>query len=63
MHEYIEYLSKIIPEKDSLSIVKAEAQIFYKKHTAKECYDVFPVLYRSDNFQIQEVGGVCRICC
>lgn len=56
MHEYIEYLSEIIPEKDSLKIVKTEAKTFYKKHTAQECYEIFPVLYRSENFQIQEVG-------
>lgn len=56
MHEYIEYLSKIIPEKDSLKIVKTEAKTFYKEHTAQECYEIVPILYRSENFQIQEVG-------
>ena len=44
MHEYMEYLSELIPEKDSLKIVKTEAKTFYKQHTAQECYEIFPVL-------------------
>lgn len=56
MEEYIQYLSQLIPEKDSLKIVKTEAAKYYKEHTPQECYDIFPVLYQSDNFQIQEVG-------
>lgn len=56
MEEYIKYLSQLIPEKDSLKIVKTEATKYYKEHTPQECYDIFPALYRSDNFQIQEVG-------
>lgn len=56
MNEYINYLSQIIPEKDSLKIVKTESKKYYKEHTPEECYDIYPVLYQSDNFQIQEVG-------
>lgn len=56
MEEYIQYLLQLIPEKDSLKIVKTEAKKYYKEHTPQECYDIFPVLYQSENFQIQEVG-------
>jgi len=56
MEEYIRYLSQLIPEKDSLKIVRTEAAKYYKEHTPQECYDIFPILYQSDNFQIQEVG-------
>lgn len=56
MNEYIEYLSRTIPEKDSLKIVKTEAKKYYKEHTPEECYTMYPELYQSDNFQIQEVG-------
>ena len=41
MDDYISYLNKVIPEKDSLKIVKSEAEKFQ---------------YQSDNFQIQEIG-------
>ncbi|MEY8336556.1 DNA alkylation repair protein [Lachnospiraceae bacterium 62-35] len=56
MNTYIQYLSELIPDKDSLKLVKEEAKKFYKEHTAQECYDIYPVLYQSANFQIQEVG-------
>lgn len=56
MNEWFEYLSKIIPEKDSLKIVKTEAKKIYKTHTPKECRDLVKLLYDADNFQIQEVG-------
>ena len=56
MSDYIDYLSEIIPEKDSLKIVKTAAKEFYEGHTPKECYDLLEFLYASDNFQIQEVG-------
>lgn len=32
MNEYIEYLSNLIPDKDSLKLVKTEANTYYKKH-------------------------------
>ncbi len=56
MNEYIQYLSELIPDKDSLKLVKTEAEKFYKTHTSEECYMMYPLLYRSDNFQIQEIG-------
>ena len=56
MNEYIKYLSELIPEKDSLKIVKTEAKKYYKEHTAQECYEIYPELWASNNFQIQEVG-------
>lgn len=56
MNEYIQYLEELIPEKDSLKLVKDEAKKYYKTHTIQECYEIYPLLYVSDNFQIQEVG-------
>lgn len=56
MEDYIRYLSELIPEKDSLKLVKTEAAKYYKEHTAEECHAIYRVLYQSDNFQIQEVG-------
>lgn len=56
LNEYLEYLSRRIPEKDSLKVVKTEAKIYFQEHTAKECREIYPLLYGSDNFQIQEVG-------
>lgn len=56
MNEYIEYLSDLIPEKDSLKLVKTESKKYYKEHSEQECYEMYPILYESDNFQIQEVG-------
>ena len=56
MNQYIEYLENLIPEKDSLKIVKTESKKYYKEHTAKDCYEIYPILWQSDNFQIQEVG-------
>jgi len=54
--EYIKYLEELIPEKDSLKIVKSEAEKFYKTHSLDECFRMGHELYQSDNFQIQEVG-------
>ena len=53
--EYIKYLEELIPEKDSLKIVKSEAEKFYKTHSLDECFRMGHELYQSDNFQIQEV--------
>ena len=49
MDDYISYLNKVIPEKDSLKIVKSEAEKFQSSHSSS-------TLYQSDNFQIQEIG-------
>ena len=54
--EYIKYLEELISEKDSLKIVKSEAEKFYKTHSLDECFRMGHELYQSDNFQIQEVG-------
>ncbi len=56
MNEYIKYLEELIPEKDSLKLVKNEAEKYYKSHSADDCFDMGMKLYESDNFQIQEVG-------
>ena len=54
MDDYISYLNKVIPEKDSLKIVKSEAEKFQSSHSSSECHTM--TLYQSDNFQIQEIG-------
>lgn len=56
MNEYMNYLAEIIPEKDSLKLVKSEAEKYYKSHFPEDCFDMGMELYQSDNFQIQEVG-------
>lgn len=56
MKDYMAYLAELIPEKDSLKLVRAEAEKYYKTHTLEECYNMGLGLYQSDNFQIQEVG-------
>lgn len=56
VQEYTQYLSELIPDKDSLKLVKTEAKKFYQSHTPEECYHMGLSLYASDNFQIQEVG-------
>lgn len=56
MSEYMNYLEEIIPEKDSLKLVKSEAAKYYKSHSIDDCFNMGLELYQSDNFQIQEVG-------
>lgn len=56
MDHYLQYLADLIPDRDSLKLVKTEAKRFYAEHTAQECRGMYPVLYQSENFQIQEVG-------
>lgn len=56
MNEYMQYLAELIPEKDSLKLVKAEAKKFFKSHSLDDCFNMGMELYQSDNFQIQEVG-------
>ena len=56
MNEYIKYLAELIPEKDSLKLVKSEAEKYYKSHSIDDCFNMGIKLYQSDNFQIQEVG-------
>ncbi len=56
MSEYMQYLQDLIPERDSLKLVKTEAENFYRSHSSEECFSMGLELYQSDNFQIQEVG-------
>lgn len=56
MNDYMVYLAELIPEKDSLKLVKSEAKKYYKSHSIEECYTMGLELYQSDNFQIQEAG-------
>lgn len=56
MNEYLQYLEEIIPERDSLKLVRSEAEKYYKSHSLDDCYDMGIKLYQSDNFQIQEIG-------
>lgn len=56
MNDYMRYLAELIPERDSLKLVKTEAKEYYKTHSLEECFSMGLELYESDNFQIQEVG-------
>ncbi len=56
MNEYMQYLTELIPEKDSLKLVKEEAKKYYKSHSLEDCFNMGMELYQSNNFQIQEVG-------
>ena len=56
MGNFAAYLKEVIPERDSLKLVKKEAENYYKQHSLDECFTTVLELYQSDNFQIQEVG-------
>ncbi|MBD5548510.1 MAG: DNA alkylation repair protein [Lachnospiraceae bacterium] len=56
MDDYMSYLMELIPERDSLKLVKTEAKKYYQSHSIDDCYAIGIELYQSDNFQIQEVG-------
>lgn len=56
MENFLIYLEQIIPEKDSLKLVKKEAEKYYKEHSIEKCFSTGLELYQSKNFQIQEVG-------
>ena len=56
MKSFKRYLEQMLPEKDSLKLVKKEAENYYKEHSLEECFSMGPELYQSSNFQIQEVG-------
>lgn len=56
MNDFITYLEETIPEKDSLKLVKTEAQKFYQSNPLEECRQTGYVLWRKGNFQLQEVG-------
>lgn len=56
MNDYVTYLAEVIPKKDSLKLVKTEAKKYYQSNSLEECHEMGYTLYRSDNFQIQEIG-------
>lgn len=56
MNDFITYLEETIPQKDSLKLVRTEARKFYQSNPLEECHEMGYTLYRSDNFQIQEIG-------
>ena len=56
MNEYMRHLEGLFTKGDSLKLVKAEAAKFHSEHSADECFATGCELYRSDSFQIQEVG-------
>ncbi len=56
MNEYMQYLAELIPERNSLKLVKSKAEKYYKSHSIDNCFNMGIKLYQSDNFQIQEVG-------
>lgn len=58
MNDYITYLQEVIPERESLKLVKTEAKKYYQSSTLEECHEMGFTLYRSENFQIQEIGAL-----
>ena len=56
MKEFQKHLEEILPEKDSLKLVKREAEGYEKEHSPEACFSMGVELYQSNNFQIQEVG-------
>ena len=64
MENFIAHLKEVIPEKDSLKLVKKEAENYYKQHSLDECFATGLELYQSENFLIKEGGGgfLGRIC-
>ncbi|MCP1109859.1 HEAT repeat domain-containing protein [Ohessyouella blattaphilus] len=56
MNNFEKYLQEVLPEKDSLKLVKKEAEKYYKTHSLEECLSMGLELYNSPNFQIQEIG-------
>lgn len=56
MYDFITYLEETIPEKDSLKLVKTQAQKFYYSNPLEECLQTGYALWKKENFQLQEVG-------
>ena len=56
MNDFVTYLAEALPEKDSLKLVKTEAKKYYQSSLPEECREMGYTLYRSENFQIQEIG-------
>ena len=40
MENFIAHLKEVIPEKDSLKLVKQEAESYYKKQSLDECFNM-----------------------
>lgn len=38
MNDCMQYLMELIPERDSLKLVKTEAKKYYQSHSLDECY-------------------------
>lgn len=58
MENFIAHLKEVIPEKDSLKLVKKEAENYYKQHSLDECFATGLELYQSDNLCLQS-GKSC----
>ena len=56
MNDYVTYLEEVIPAVDSLKLVKKEEKKYYQSNSLEECHEMGYTLYRSENFQIQEIG-------
>ena len=50
MENFIAHLKEVIPEKDSLKLVKKEAENYYKQHSLDECFATGLELYRKSVF-------------
>lgn len=46
MDEYAEYLAGLIPERDSLMLVKSEAEKYYQSHSIDDCFNMGIELYQ-----------------
>ncbi len=56
MNDFVTYLEEVVPEKDSLKLVKTEAKKYYQSSLPEECRETGYTLYRSGNSRIQEIG-------
>lgn len=61
--EYIKYLEELIPEKDSLKLVKSEAEKFYKTHSLDECVHMGHELYTLFLRILRFTGFLQSLCC
>lgn len=43
MENFIAHLKEVIPEKDSLKLVKKEAENYYKQHSLDECLSLIHI--------------------
>lgn len=52
----MQYLIDKFTDKDNLKLVREKAVEFYKMYDDNKCYNIAMELYKSDHFQIQEIG-------